>query len=95
MSQFFHSKKVVNGILFVRKTWNFAKKDSIENLTSKYVKACPDIMIQNKDIKMFVALLPTLKCFFSVEINLEVIETAAGSCWEDEDESDEGGFLLF
>ena len=33
----------------------------------------------NKDIKMLVALLPTLEMFLSVEINLKVIETAAKS----------------
>ena len=44
------------------------------------MKACPDTIIQNKDIKMLVALLPTLKMFLSVEMNSEVIEAAARSC---------------
>ena len=35
----------------------------------------------NKDIKMLVAFLPTLKMFLSVEINSEVMEAAARSCY--------------
>ena len=35
----------------------------------------------NKDIKILVALLPTLKMFLSVEIDLEFIEAAAWSCF--------------
>ena len=35
---------------------------------------------RNKDIKMLVALLPTLKMLLSAEINSEVIEAAARSC---------------
>ena len=34
----------------------------------------------NKDIKMLVALLPTLKTFLSVEINSKVIEAIARNC---------------
>ena len=35
----------------------------------------------NKDIKMLVTFLPTLKMFLSVEINSEVMEAAARSCY--------------
>ena len=34
----------------------------------------------NKDIKILVALLTTLKMFLSVEINSKVIEAAAWNC---------------
>ena len=48
MAQFFYSKTVANSILFVGKTWNFTKKDSIIDLTLlvKYIKACLDIIIK-------------------------------------------------
>ena len=37
-------------------------------------------MSRYKDIKILVALLPTLKSFLSVEINLEIIKAAARNC---------------
>ena len=72
--QFFHSKSVVNSILFVGKTWNFTRRDCIKDLlvsSSQIHKSMS--RYHNKDIKILVALLPTL-------INSEVIEAAARNC---------------
>ena len=74
MVQFFHSKSVVNSILFVGKTWNFTRRGCIKDLlvsSSQIHKSMS--RYHNKDIKILVALLPTL-------INSEVIEAAARNC---------------
>ena len=54
MTQFFRSNTVVNSILFVGKTWNFTKKDSIKDLTLlvKYIKASPDIIIKTSKYRL-------------------------------------------
>ena len=73
MAQFLHSKTVVNRILFVGKTWNFTKKDSIKDLTLlvKYIKSCTGIII--KTSKCWLLYCQLWKCS-------EVIEAAARSC---------------
>ena len=77
MAQLFHSRAVVNSILFVGKTWNFTKKDSIIDLTVlvQYIKACSDIVI--KTSKYCLLYYQLWKMFLSAETNLEVIETVA------------------
>ena len=81
MAQFFHSRTVVNSILFVGKTWNSMKKDSIINLNLlvKYIKACPDVIIKTSKYWLLYYLL--WKMFLSVDINSEVIETVAQNCF--------------
>ena len=80
MAQLLHSKIVVNSILFCRKNLELYEErlhyrsysfNQIHKSMSRY---------HNKDIKMLVALLPTLKTLLSVEINSKVIEAIAGSC---------------
>ena len=85
MAQFFHSRTVVNSILFVGKTWNSMKKDSIINLNLlvKYIKACPDVIIKTSKYWLLYYLL--WKMFLSVDINSEVIETVAQNCFSKKD----------
>ena len=74
MAQFFHSKTVVNSILFVyeeRRHQRSYSSTQIHESMSRY---------HNKGIKMLVAFLPTLKMFLSVEIDSEFIEAVARSC---------------
>ena len=80
MAQFFHSGTVINSILFVGKIWNFTKKGLTHRSFSSSQIHKSMSRYQNKDIKILVALLPTLKIFLSVEINLEAMESVPQNC---------------
>ena len=77
--QFFYSKTVVNSILSIGKNLKLNEKrlDQRSYFSSKLHKS---MSRYNKDTKILVALLVTLKMFLSAEINSKVIEAATRNC---------------